>query len=308
MYVFPYAGQGSKEAPANMWRSVFLLGVLISLLCQSSPVRIGLTGDVNLNAFIYETHPGQYDYPWGNTLATVRGLDAFLINHEATIANVVMDDPNNFQMEDPVNFTQTFVEAGVDVISLANNHQFDYNRTGLNETLKTAADFGIGVAGLGYEDEVRKPLLLDVAGVPVALFTMVLMNCEHDPKTGADIPHTCTCGANETRKGMMKQQCYAATKDEQGQWFYPGITDDYIMEIQSTIHAFRAANPSTFILTYLHVGPNFQWSPDPTRRALLRGIVDAGSDAVWGTSSHHIQVSVIGRSGSLACRTDFLFL
>jgi len=212
-----------------------------------------------------------------------------LINHEATIANVVDDNPNNFQMEDPVNFTQTYVEAGVDVAVFANNHQFDYNRTGLVETLSSAVDYGIMAAGLGYEDKVREPMLMDVAGVPMALFTMVVINCEKDPKTGADIPHTCTCGRNETRKGMMDQQCYAATKDKRGLWFYPSITDAYINDIKSTISAFRASSPSTFILTYLHVGPNFQWSPDPTRQALLRGVVDAGSDAVWGTSSHHIQ-------------------
>ena len=255
----------------------------------SSPVRIGLTGDVNLNPFIYQSHPGEYDFPWGNTLATVKALDAFLINHEATIANVVDADPNNFQMEDPVNFTQTFAAAGVDVMSLANNHQFDYNRTGVHETLSMASKYSIGAAGVGYEDEVRKPLLLDVAGVPVALFTMVVLNCETDPKTGLDIPHTCTCGINETRSGMMRQQCYAATKEKQGQWFYDSISDANMHDIQSTISAFRVANPSTFVLTYLHVGPNFQWHPDSSRKALLRGIVDAGSDAVWGTSSHHVQ-------------------
>ena len=118
---------------------------------------------------------------------------------------------------------------------------------------------------------------------------MVLINCQLDPKTGSEIPHTCTCGRNETRSGMMSQQCYAATNVRKGQWFYPSITDAYIEEIQSVIAAFRAANPTVFVLTYLHVGPNFQWSPDPQRRALLRGVVDAGSDAVWGTSSHHVQ-------------------
>jgi poly-gamma-glutamate capsule biosynthesis protein CapA/YwtB (metallophosphatase superfamily) len=117
--------------------------LLASPLCSAAPVRIGLTGDVNLNPFIYQTHPGQYDYPWGNTLPTLKGLDSFFVNHEATIANIVDANPNNFQMEDPVNYTQTFVEAGVDVVSLANNHQFDYNRTGVDKTRSVAASFGI---------------------------------------------------------------------------------------------------------------------------------------------------------------------
>ena len=112
--------------------SLAILGILnsaFSPICHGSPVRIGVTGDVNLNPFLYKTHPAAYEYPWGSTLQTVQALDAFFVNHEATIANVVDAQPNNFQMEDPVNFTQTFVEAGVDAIVLANNHQFDYNRS-----------------------------------------------------------------------------------------------------------------------------------------------------------------------------------
>ena len=102
-------------------------------------------------------------------------------------------------MEDPVNYTKTFVEAGVDAFVFANNHQFDYNRSGLDTTLSMARKFDIPSTGVGFEDEERKPLLLDIEGVPVALFTMVLINCELDPSTGANIPHTCTCGINETR-------------------------------------------------------------------------------------------------------------
>ena len=137
---------------------------------------------------------------------------------------------------------------------------------------------------------------------------MVLINCELDPKTGEDIPHTCTCGINETRAGMMDQQCYPATDDLMGQWLYPKITDDAIQEIKAEISAFRAENPATFILTYLHVGPNFQWSPDPMRVALLRGMVDAGSSAVWGTSSHHVLgVEWYGGAPIIYGMGDFLF-
>ncbi|GMI06089.1 hypothetical protein TrVE_jg5717 [Triparma verrucosa] len=266
-----------------------LLGAAFTPLSSCSTVRIGVTGDVNLDPFLIGGEDGDWGYPWGDTLSKTKALDAFFINHEATITNIVDANPNNFQMEDPVNYTKTFVEAGVDAFVFANNHQFDYNRSGLDTTLSQALKFDIPSAGVGFEDEVRKPLLLDVEGVPVALFTMVLINCELDPATGEDIPHTCTCGINETRSGMMDQQCYPATKDLIGQWLYPHITDEYIQDIQTTISDFRAANPATFILTYLHVGPNFQWSPDPARVALLRGVVDAGSDAVWGTSSHHVQ-------------------
>jgi hypothetical protein len=121
-------------------------------------VRIGVTGDVNLDPFLVGDN---FAHPWGDTLSTTKGLDAFLINHEATIANIVDEEPNNFQMEDPVNYTQTFLEAGVDGLVFANNHQFDYNRSGLDTTIGQALQYGIPAAGVGYENEVRKPLLME---------------------------------------------------------------------------------------------------------------------------------------------------
>ena len=134
---------------------VTTLLVAFSPLCIGCMIRIGVTGDVNLDPNLLGDEEGGFGYPWGNTLSTTQSLDAFLINHEATIANVDDEDPNNFQMEDPINYTKTFVEAGVDGLVFANNHQFDYNRSGLDETIRQANKYGIPGAGVGYEDEVR---------------------------------------------------------------------------------------------------------------------------------------------------------
>jgi poly-gamma-glutamate synthesis protein (capsule biosynthesis protein) len=61
-----------------------------------------------------------------------------------------------------------------------------------------------------------------------------------------------------------------------------------VEEVVSTVEKFKRANPDHFVVTFLHVGPNFQWQPYPEHEALLRNI-SAVCDLVWGTSSHHIQ-------------------
>jgi hypothetical protein len=36
------------------------------------------------------------------------------------------DDPETIQFEDPLNYTATYAVAGIDFITIANNHQFDF--------------------------------------------------------------------------------------------------------------------------------------------------------------------------------------
>ena len=59
-----------------------LLGAAFTPLSSCSTVRIGVTGDVNLDPFLIGGDDGDWGYPWGDTLSTTQALDAFFINHE----------------------------------------------------------------------------------------------------------------------------------------------------------------------------------------------------------------------------------
>ena len=71
---------------------------------------------------------------------------------------------------------------GIDFITIANNHQFDYGFDGLAATQKTLTDTGIAYGGVGASAaDVRRPVVLPARPganpVPVAFFMLVVDEC-----------------------------------------------------------------------------------------------------------------------------------
>ena len=59
--------------------------------------------------------------------------------------------------------------AGVDVVSLANNHSLDYGRVAFADTLRSIRDFGLTKIGGGRNlERARQPGVLEVGGLSVA--------------------------------------------------------------------------------------------------------------------------------------------
>ena len=178
--------------------------------------------------------------------------------------------------------------------------QYDFGFEGLNRSLETLDAIGIPYSGLGRSsDAVRVPKVVrrtlprgGVGGgtvdVDVAFFTLVIDECWVWPN-GTLYLDGCTCGASANPKQTPPYQCYEANATMPGLWYNFGIDDALITELSTVIAAYKAANPKDLVVTYLHVGPNFQWQPYPVHEQLLRNASAAGADLVWGTSSHHVQ-------------------
>lgn len=104
--------------------------------------------------------------PWGTTLPLLRDSDLTLINLEtpATVANEPWPDKTfNYRMH-PVNLAPILKAAGVDYVSLANNHVLDFGTEGLVETVWGLREAGVRFAGAGESgDEAFKPAVLWVS-------------------------------------------------------------------------------------------------------------------------------------------------
>lgn len=198
-----------------------------------------------------------------------------------------------------ISLQATYKAAGIDFISVANNHQYDFGLKGLQRTLSELEQIGIPFGGVGADQAaVHKPVVVSVpaaaeggAGtveVEVAFFTLVVDECWVNPN-GTLYLDGCTCGSNADPTADPPYQCYAANGTMPGLWYQFGINDALIQDASKTVKAYKEQNPTQLVVTYLHVGPNFAWTPAPLHEQLLRNISEAGADLVWGTSSHHIQ-------------------
>ena len=295
-----------------LWRGGAEL-MMMPLIAPSAACAfsIGITGDVNLNPSLKaSTTPPEF--VWGDLLNVTRAVDVMAIQHEGTVAEIPDPNPATIQFEDPLNYTATYRAAGIDFITIANNHQMDFGWAGVDSTHKILTKTGIPFGGIGRtEESVRRPTLVTSSGPTTAFFTVVVDECWRWPN-GTLYLDGCTCGPSANPSHKPPYQCYSAAPQlgstvPYGMWYRFNITDDFIEDVASTVKAYKDAHPTTLVVCYLHVGPNFQWTPYPQREHLLRNI-SLGADLVWGTSSHHIQRFEVFRSTPIVYGLgDFLF-
>ena len=75
-----------------------------------------------------------------------------------------------FTFRAPTSAIQSIAGAGVDAITMANNHSFDFGEEGAQDTLNAKDNSPIPIVGIGRnEDEAYKPATLEANGVKVAV-------------------------------------------------------------------------------------------------------------------------------------------
>ncbi len=213
-----------------------------------------------------------YRYPFERVKPALRGI--VFGNMEAPLTDrgiVHFPDKNEpFYFQVPARFVRTFVLAGFDVLSLANNHIKDCGAAGVLDSVFTLTANGIAAAGAGADDRsAREPVILTDNGVRVGFLAYDLV----PPVSVRAGPRT--PGAAYADTGQMR--------------------DD--------IRAARARADA--VVVSLHWGPEYgdetrMPPPAATRVALGRQLVDAGADAVLGHHSHAVERIERYRRGVIA--------
>jgi poly-gamma-glutamate capsule biosynthesis protein CapA/YwtB (metallophosphatase superfamily) len=158
--------------------------------------------------------------------------------------------------------------AGVDVVSMANNHGVDYGPDGLADTLAAKAATPLRVIGIGGNAaEAYAPTRLEVKGQRIAVF-----------------------GASDVIDDWLIGP-WTAT-DAQA-----GIASTKGADQQRMVDAIRAARPDTdTLVVYLHWGAEGTDCPTPRQQELAGALVDAGADIVVGSHAHRVMTA--GRRGN----------
>jgi len=232
---------------------------------QGRYATIALTGDVMLgrlmNDVLAEHGPA---YPWGDTLPLLRQADLTLVNLECVIATSGRPWnlwPKVFHFRaDPIAL-DALKEAGVDFVSLANNHVLDYQEEALLEMLDRLDAAGIAHAGAGRNlAEAAHPAMLEANGLRIGVLALT------DNEPG-----------------------WAATQDRPGTNYLPITTNaETFRRVEQGIDDARRAG-ADLVLISSHWGPNMRERPSPQFQQFARATIDAGADLYLGHSAHIIQ-------------------
>lgn len=131
---------------------------------------IAAVGDVMLGSWVVDILRARgYDYPFDSTRAELHASDFVIANLEAPFTNTGIKFKKKYNFKVPADFAIGVKNAGIDVVTLANNHTLDYGCEGLYNTLATLDSFGIAYCGAGKDRSLAcSPIIVEQFGIRVA--------------------------------------------------------------------------------------------------------------------------------------------
>ncbi len=200
------------------------------------------------------------DYVWGDTLPVLSQSDARIGNLECVISDIGAPwsvTPKTFHFRTDSRNIKTLEVAGINAVSLANNHALDFDYEALVDMLDTLDEAEIHYAGAGNNFlEASRPAVLDIKG--------------------------CLTG-------------FIACTDNQPEWeaagpgpgiFYLPIDgeDNRAKYLLSLVKETKLK--VDLVIVSIHWGPNWGYRPPQEHLSFARDMVDNGADIVFGHSPH----------------------
>ena len=206
-----------------------------------------------------------FSYIWGDALTELDRVApaARIINLETSVTRNDVPAPKgiNYRMN-PAN-TPCLAAAGIDCCVLANNHVLDWGRAGLQETLSSLKEAGIGTAGAGLNPAASdQPAVIETARVGrVLVFAFATADSGVPPE-------------------------WAATDTECGINFLSELSDPTADRLAGQVSAMK--RPGDVAVVSAHWGGNWGYGISRRQRDFAHRLIDSGAvDVIHGHSSHH---------------------
>jgi poly-gamma-glutamate synthesis protein (capsule biosynthesis protein) len=229
-------------------------------LGSGAPITIAFAGDMNFEGVLRSRLDADPSTAVGPFAEVLSGADLAVGNLETAIATGGTRADKQFTFRAPPRAVDALRAAGLDAVSMANNHGMDFGADGLAETLavkRAQADgFVIGIGG--DEAEAFAPFRAEVRGQRVAVIAATQVLDDHliDAWT-----------ATSTKGGLASAK----------------RVDRLVAEVRA------ARATSDTVVVYLHWGIETQTCPSSAQQGLARALIEAGADAVVGGHAHRLQ-------------------
>lgn len=150
-------------------------------------------------------------------------------------------------------------DMGVDIVSLANNHAYDYGEAAFLDTMETLENAGITYVGAGRNlQEARRPVYYIINNMKIAIVAATQIE---------KLDHPDTKGATDSSAGVFR--CWNG--------------DDLLETVK------EAKANSDFVIVYLHWGNENETPIDWAQEKQAPEVVEAGADLVIGAHPHCLQ-------------------
>jgi hypothetical protein len=256
----------------NRWIAAALVPALLAAGCAAdsgtrpaagnAEITLAFAGDVHFEGRVARllTQP---DTAFGPIASVLSASDLALVNLETPITGRGEPEPKRYLFRAPDPAVTALRAAGVDAVSLANNHSLDYGRTGLADTIDKARAGGLGTIGAGSDaGQAYQPWRRTVRGVRVAVFGFSQVD---------DLAESWAAGPGKAGIAMA-------------------------FDTARAVRAVEAARADSDLIVVLpHWGTEGDECPNERQRAFAEAMAGAGADVIVGAHAHVLQGA--GRSG-----------
>jgi poly-gamma-glutamate capsule biosynthesis protein CapA/YwtB (metallophosphatase superfamily) len=197
----------------------------------------------------------------------LRSADLAVVNLETAVTDRGSAQPKEFTFRAPAAAFGVLERAGVDAVTIANNHGMDYGQVGLSDTLAAARRYGMPLLGAGVNDtNAWTPLRREVNGVRISVIAAT------DVLDDFAVP---AWVAGPSKAGLASAKTTSRL-----------------------LAAVRAERPKTdVVVVFLHWGRERSYCPTARQQELAQQLGAAGADVVVGSHAHVVEPTTkIGRT------------
>ena len=192
-------------------------------------------------------------------IARMDSADIMMVNNEFTYSNRGAPlSGKTFTFRAKPEMAENLLKLSVDIVSLANNHVFDYGETALIDTLDTLDHYEIPSVGAGRNlEEAKKIVYMEKGGMKIAFVSA----------TQVERSYVFTKEATDSSAGVLRT-----------------FSPEAFLEVIR-----RAEETSDFVVVYVHWGTEGVNQFEGDQQLLGHQYIDAGADLVIGDHPHCLQ-------------------
>lgn len=227
-------------------------------LAQPKTTTLLFVGDVMLargvQFYTEREGGGNSGFPFAYVSSTLRAADLTIGNLEHPVSDRGRNQGSEYSLRASPDSIMELKEAGFDVMSLANNHIWDWGVDALSDTLTHLDRAGIAHAGAGMNEPS--------ANAPVAI--------EHHKNRIVFVSWT---------------NLYPEGLEAKGE--NPGVSR--FREDEAPMRVRELANLHDIVVVLLHFGDEYRSNANEAQKRIARSLVTAGADLVIGHHPHVVE-------------------
>ena len=210
--------------------------------------------DRGVRGMVYKKGEGDYSFPFLKIQPYFQEADLLFGNLESMISDKGTDIGGLYSFRAEPEAVQGLIYAGFDIVSVANNHVFDYGRQAMEDTFLRLEKAGISYAGGGFtEEQAYSPVIKELEDIKIAFLAYTNLASPYWTAQGE------RSGISLLEEERMKE------------------------DIE------KAAKQADLVVVSFHYGQEYQPEPDSFQVSVSRAAIEAGADLIIGHHPHVIQ-------------------